>query len=642
MPVEPKEYKQFKGLLLPLDRKRIAEPYVVDGKNFMVDLDGPVSIFGRTWISHDQVAEPRGFQTCGCIASDVMFWFLEDCIAMFDVVSRQVYPVYAHVTRQEFWPWSTASVGGVQYFANKEVGLLSRNPLTGLWTVVSGANIPPVVYGCCESYGRLVVLGTESDGSAARACWSAIDNGSNSGFTPSTVTGAGFQALSIIAGRLTPFRPEPYADGFIAYTSRGIAKFENVQAANPFRFRVLSRNETPLNPWVIARIGGQSRDQHVFLSHRGFYTTFGDEKPVVWQELTSEGLHRNILPTIDHRQGEFTTRLDYNEDNGWFTVSISQDSRPLVYSYALAYYEASDEWGSFNKSHTGLASVSLNAGPFEGVHYGMCDTNGNVFRFSFTDSDRMYPVLPFFGFDYKTAYDIPAQLMASGNSIFNDQVIATAYDISEVTDAGVYDIRFEFAEHESPNAFAIPAETSDFTGTPLIFGDAVGLQAALIELVVQPLTMTELPLEATILVGPITGQADKIDQVSQFQELIISMLEAGFSDTFEDYIEDYPDIVVEEDWNGSGDTEDWGESSGNNTEYSVRLIGTLDAYRTWVANNVEQIKVPALIAQTGRNKHVAEVVSGVYLFVEISTNNIGETFHLKVLRANIANAGHLH
>jgi hypothetical protein len=642
MPVDAVEYKQFKGLLLPLDRKRMAEPYVVDGKNFIVDLDGPVSIFGRTWIDYQGIEEIRGFQTLECINSRQVFYCLEDCLAVYDVETRQLYPIYTHNVRVEFWPWSTASVGGVQYFANKEVGLLSRNPLTGLWTVVSGANIPPVVYGCCEAYGRLVLLGSESDGSVARASWSEIDDGSNAGFAPSTATGAGAQALSIIAGKLTPFLPLPYADGFIAYTNQGVCKFENVQAANPFRFRVLTRSENPLNPWVITRIGGQQRDQHVYLSHRGFYTTFGDEKPVVWEQLTSEGLHRNILPAIDHREGEFTTRVHYNDDSGWFTLSISPDSREHLYAYALVYYETAGEWGSFNKSHTGFGQVALNAGPFQGMHFGMCDTNGTIWRFSFTDSDRAYPVLPFFGIDYKEPADILAQLMATGTSIFNDQVIVTANDLSRITAPGVYDGAFEFAEGISPVPSVMPEELMDLSGTPLIFADALVIQAAIIDLIVLPLTQTELPLEATILIGPIKGQADKIDQISQFQELIISMLESGFQDEFEDYIEDYVDTEVIEDWLTMTGVEDWGESSGNNTEYSVRLIGTLDGYRTWIANNFTQAKVPALISQNGRNKHVAEVVSGMYLFVEISTNNIGETFHLKVLRANIANAGHLH
>lgn len=640
MPVQPKEYKQFKGLILPLDRKRIAEPYVVDGRNFLVDLDGPVSLFGRTWVSHQGVDEPRGFQTCNCIASTSVFWFLENCIAIYDVESRQIVPIYTHVIRTEFWPWSTASVGGVQYFANKEVGLLSRNPLNGVWTVVSGSNIPAVVYGCCESYGRLVLLGSESDGSVARASWSSIDDGSNAGFTPSIVTGAGAQALSIIAGRLIPFRPEPYPDGFLAYTSRGIAKFESVQAANPFRFRVLTRSETPLNPWVISRTGGKPRDQHVFLTHRGLYTTFGDEKPVVWQELTSEALHRNILPNIDHANNEFTSRLDYNVDNGWLTLSLSRDSRPSIYSSAYVFYEAAGELGSFDKTHTGFAQLYLNDGPFLGYHFGMCDVNGTVWRFSFTDADRGYPTLPFFGVDYKLPYDLPAIRMASGASTMSDWIIVSDEDLSGISDPGVYDTMFEFLEFISPSSMDPPTEVNA-TG-PNVMVDNIGMQASAIQIIVKPLVMTETPLDASILVGPIMVDATRIDQITQVQELIISMLDSGFGDVIEDYINDYVSIEVIEDWNSLTAVEDWGESAGNNTEYSVRIIGTLDGYSVWSANGRTQSVVPALVKQTGRNKHLAAMVSGIYMFVEITTSNIGETFHLKVLRANVTDAGHLH
>lgn len=626
--------------MLPLDRKRIAEPYVVDGRNFLVDLDGPVSLFGRTWVAHQDVDEPRGFQSCNCIASSTMFWFLEDCIAIYDVATRQIVPIYTHVIRTEFWPWSTASVGGVQYFANKEVGLISRNPATGVWTIVSGANIPPVVYGCCESYGRLVVLGSENDGSAARACWSAIDDGSNAGFAPSLATGAGFQALSIIAGRLIPFRPEPFPDGFLAYTNRGIAKFESVQAANPFRFRVLTRSEVPLNPWVISRIGGKPRDQHVFLTHRGLYTTFGDEKPVIWQELTSEAFHRNILPNIDHANNEFTTRMDYNEDNGWLMISVSQDSRPVIYSSAYVFYEASGELGSFNKAHTGFAQIYLNDGPFKGYHFGMCDVNGSVWRFSFTDADRGYPVLPFFGVDYKLPYDLPAIRMASGPSLMSDWIIVHDDDLSNIDNAGVYDTRYEFEEFVSP-ATPVPPTEANTTG-PNVMVDNIGLQASALRIIVLPLSMTETPLEASILVGPIMVDPTRIDQITQIQEAIISMLDSGFGDEIEDYINDYIGNEVIEDWNTLTALEDWGESAGNNTEYSVRFIGTLDGYNVWTTNGRSQSAVPALVKQTGRNKHLAEIVSGVYMFIEITANNIGETFHLKVLRVNVTDAGHLH
>ena len=44
--------QNFKGLLPPLDRRRVNEPYCVEGMNFVMSVDGPYSGLGRTFIGY--------------------------------------------------------------------------------------------------------------------------------------------------------------------------------------------------------------------------------------------------------------------------------------------------------------------------------------------------------------------------------------------------------------------------------------------------------------------------------------------------------------------------------------------------------------------------------------------------------------
>ena len=183
MSLVAQEHKVFKGLLPGLDRKRIDVPYTVDGRNFLVDIKGPVSGLGTTWHLHTEIANPRGVQTLE--TSDLLdtYIFTQDSINLVDADSRVVYPVFSHSIRILHWPWSRALVGSILYFANKEIGLVAYDIVAGTWKIITGNNIPTTVYACCESYGRLILLGQSA------IHWSTIEDGSNAGFLPSTSTG---------------------------------------------------------------------------------------------------------------------------------------------------------------------------------------------------------------------------------------------------------------------------------------------------------------------------------------------------------------------------------------------------------------------------------------------------------------------
>ena len=524
MPNQAQEYKTFKGLLLPFDRKRVPEPYVVDGQNFLIDVDGPHSGFARTYIDQIGVVEPRAFQTQHAIDENDTLIFAADSILKWNVTTRQLYPVYTHATRTQFWPWTRAVCGRKLYLCNKEVGLLSYDDVTGYWIVVSGVNIPTDLYACCESFGRLVLL------SQFRVTWSMIDDGTNTGFAPSLVTGAGFQGLSILASRATPLMLLPYDGGFLVYCQQGILRGELVKAANPFRFSTISREHSLLNPWAVTLYGEENHQAHVFLTDRGMFMTFGDARPVAFENAVGEWLHRTLLPSIAHDNNEFTTALSYNIDTGWFAVSIATDSVPRRYNKALVLYQPSGEWGWLNRAHAGLAKFTLTPGTKTGRIYGMCDTNGGLWYFTGEDSDIVYPTQSTFQIDVREYIEFPPIWAGVGATvgIFSDMAVLTDEDITFAPRAAVWNLQQETGEFVSDASDTTAAdETPDTTGSPWIFSSSsLALGAAVFYAVAEKLG-DAAALDSFITIGPVKiEQQEFVDYLGQLQELVVSMGDA--------------------------------------------------------------------------------------------------------------------
>ena len=673
MPQQPVEHKKFRGLLPGIDRKRVPEPFVVSGRDFIVDVDGPVAALSRDWIFYRQIDEPRGIQTLDTIDKDDKYYMTADAICKYDVTTRQLYPVFHHATRQDFWPWSMGIVGNIQYFANPEVGLLSYNPSNGAWQLVTGANIPAIVYACCESFGRLVLLGD------TLIHWSAIDDGTNSGFTPSTVTGAGFQVLSILSSRTQPLMVLPYTFGFLTYTGDGVIRSEITNAANPFRHKVISGRHKILNPWCVVQISEGETEQHVFCTARGLYVTDGLKQPELWQPLMSEYLHRNIFPAMSKNIEDNTVRLSYSFEEGFFMVSIAEDSRNSIYSKAFILYL--EEWGVYSSTHTGFGTVYMNAGPDPGFYFGVFDVEGTMFRFSKSDHIRYYPPADLWLVDYRKIIDLPPQYHATATSLFRTMMQVRTDTIEALTLAGVYDLHYRLIDVIAPATMPVIEEAfteesdlieldyGSITGVLvdsfdygavvlsedtyedygfLFAGSAtdvattgMGMQDAMIQYIEALNLYTRSPLEAEITVGPFKlAQETDIDTLGQLHTAMISMLDSGGADVYEDYLDDYTSDVFE-DWMDATGDEDWGELAGPLTEYTPEFFGTLDGYKRWRENDIEQSVFPTLVKQEGKTRYVAGQVCGAYIYLRITTGNLGEVFHLKHLRLNLTNAGQL-
>lgn len=618
--------KNFKGLTPAIDRRRISEPYVIEGKNFYVNVDGPISGFGREIVAYKEVASPRFIETFRVNSDSTAFFFTAGAILTYDSIANKLVPVLLFTEPGSVGRWSKADVGGKQYFAREGVGLIQYDNTTGIWTQVTGADVPSNIISITQTGGRLIIL---AEGLIA---WSAIDDGTN--LTPSTVTGAGFQSLSIINALTAddPLIVLEYANGFLTYTKSGILRSELVTTVNPFRHRVLSRNHIPLNAFSII----QYRElEHLFVTERGFYTTQG-QIPEPWEDLMSEYLRDQVINQVDlTKDAIFSLSQAFN--NAWVLFSISENVTPGVYSKAFVFHDKSGQWGSFDRTHTGF--VDLPTAGISGTLFdeGYVDSDGTIWRFNSQASDSIFPdaVANPFVYNYQKNTEFSARRELISNAMPSVLKFKTVND-TVFPSSGIYDFRSIVQESFSIDNFPAvePASVSAAPNemkTKTVFGTGIRQNSA-------AAIQEQAALDSFIRVGPIrAGKGEDIDELTSLISLGVGMLGSAVGDTFEDWLNDFSSEVIV-DWATITEIiEDWGFSSAATTNFDVSVEGTLDAYTIWENKDI----VPSLVKTEGRYQQFALQMTSLYTLVKFAANSPGQNFHLKYLDAEIYPAGRL-
>ncbi len=630
---------QIKGLLPLIDPKRVGAPFVISGQNFAVDADGPVTAFAREEILHMELVQPKGIQSFRIKSESTSYIFTTSELLKYDDATRQLYPLLTFTTQTTYFPWSHAVVGGYFYFARKGVGLIEQNTTTGVWSILSGANIPTNIVACAASGGRLVVL---AEGLLA---WSAIDDGAD--LLPSTTTGAGFQSLAMVnaTGADEALMVLPYANGVLTYTTNGIMKSELIQSVNPFRHRPLSSRHIPINPWCVIRIG---ENDHVLLTKSGFYSTAG-EVPAIWQDLMAEYFHQAVLPRLD-LDLDSTVRLSFDFDRGWFFASIADGVENGNFNKAWMLYVPSGEWGQFNRVHTAFVDFRLDATTDIGFHLGYVEPDGSISKFTDGSTDIVLPDMDVNYYELKGVYEWPARRESSVNRMPTVIPLRTQDEALFQYGVGIYNNDFDsvhvFTDAPPPivegSIWDAGLTTWDAGGTVWEEGFTgftmyCGLRRVMTVLA-QPVLA---PLDAYIEIGVFRGSEDKdIDEVTSVFDVAVSALDATTTATYEDYIDDYTDPVdTTEDWGGTVTlaAEDYGFGQAATSEYQTQVRGTVDGYTTWE----NQLEVPTLVAQQDRTRFMSCNVTGMHHLVKITADEIGESFHVKTLELNAILAGRL-
>jgi len=376
-------FPRLKGLIPLIDRKQAAEPYIVNGKNFVITAQGPVSALGREIVSYKGIENPVNVQFFEVSETVESFICTDEGIFRLDTDTQKLNCLYKFTFRLDSqYPFTKAAVGNKYYFARYGYPMLEYDIGNQSWTELSGGSIPENIYACEESEGRLVVL-TE-----LFIAWTAIGVGTD--FVASEFTGAGAQALTKIGfSNSVPIGLRKTPEGFLTFLSSGIIRSQAIQSLNPFRHTILSRDHVPLNPFCISSTIDQSV---IILTTAGLYRTAG-QVPELWQPIMGQFLREQIIPFLDLITNQNNPQLFFDYDNSWFVVAISENQTPYVFTKGFILNITLDEWGSIDTNFVTLVSVKILPLKFIGFSYGFVDVQGSIYIINSAKGIEYIPTL---------------------------------------------------------------------------------------------------------------------------------------------------------------------------------------------------------------------------------------------------------
>ena len=610
-----------------VDPRRRQQPVVVRGRNFIMDADGPVSGFGRTNLTDCAFADGRGMQSFDISLLEKSVYCTVEGIFERADTHNEIAPLYVFDTAlTDYYPWSTAEVGGKQYFVRRGISLIEYDPTTDRWAEVSAASLPANIYSITQSGGRLIVL------AVGLVAWSAIDDAND--FVPSLSTGAGFQSLSKINATKTedPYMVFEFENGFITYTKQGLMVSELVDANNPFRHDALSRKHAPLSPYAITPFGDF---QHVFMSRQGLFSTNGGV-PEIFLPLLSEYFHDVEIPRLDTSYPT-VLRLYYNDARQWFVISVADQPASILYNRAFHVYIPTQKTGLFNRAHRAFVDINVIAGDNIGLRIGYVDTHGTLWQFNDGTADLIRPIDTTTNriVDYRTNPPIAAQETAA-DTIFTTWIRSTDDEQEGMDTVGYYDqwtVTEEPSSPLDPESLTSREEASEVFTTDSQIDSVFGVVETRVR------AYDQAGLNAYIGIGLLRAATEEfINHLSYLTGVGIGALEGSPGDTFEDFLLDYIDTDVFEDWNtipdGTAD-EDWGEGTRSQSDFVVKVYGTLDGHNTWE----EQEETAQKVLQSGSFTDWSMYVTGLFHIVEIIADDAGESFHIKSMEIDVKQGG---
>lgn len=646
--------KIIDGLVFAIDRKTVDKQVIVDGKNFLIDLDGARSAF-----AHNQMDDHTDFDllpesfTVGLETYQILKNPITNTMGIFQLnwAERQWELILDKAVTSKYITYksSFALVGGMQYFAGRGWGVFQRNPVTNVWLDVTG-NFPTNTFYITESSGRAIAL---ADGIVA---WSVIDDALN--FTPSTTTGAGFQSLSLIGFPENDFDYrglEKVADGFLTFTKQGIMKSTSIDNVIQFRHRVVETEIEALNSWGFARL---NTNEIIFLTTQGLYRTQVGDTFEVWQPFLSEHLKLNELPNLlQNINGQI--QIHYSKEKNWLFISITQNQAIGVFERAYVSYLPRGEWGSFNTLHRGFIDIDI-TGDGSGFNqdqlsYMAVDSEVSLFM----DNVNHLEISPLAD---SSAADLQNEIF------YSDKV----YDIPNVTIGAVTYANTN--EQESSNWFVHDSLAKELIPLPDFpsYHEVNGLQQNPIDEAVEPpafkpydavnniAVAQETETRTEVLVyGHVRQQPKEIsldcqltiglfrftdeqqhDQLSLISNVSISMTGIDTATTvIEDWLNDFnPDLI--DDWLNDYPEdviEDWGINAASNSSYEASIFGSLDGYEVFKDNEF----LLDLAEEEGRTRFYSTKTLGLYVLIKLDGSQVNDYIHLKHLELTGILAGRL-
>lgn len=588
------------GSFPAIDRKKIAKPFVVDGQNYLVDLDGPKSAFG--WQKPHERFVPSQFMQSFSIGTTI-FYFGRPTSELYLQISKVSWPdkqilpvgrfVSADLTRPKLnLPWTHALVGTYHYFANRTWGVLRYDAINENWEDVTATIGLTNVFFLVESGGRLCTL------SESFSTWSAIDNGMDN--VPSLATGAGAQAISIV-GTLEQDSDylgiQKVSRGFLSFTSKGVMRSELIDSINPFRHLPGETKYIPLTPWCITKT---TATDVIMLTRFGLFTSADGVQFQEFQPLQNEHFKLVEIPPLLSLSNGFIS-LHYSRSRDELYVSFAQSQSVSQYTKAWVLYIKRDSWGQMNHVHKGFVFLDI-------------DAIGTKFQQAFIDTTGT-----------------PAYLSDDSISQSLEQPDTVAHYVQKT-------IQYVPHQVEGVNIMSTNARMGGFSIVPYpeiarFYTPDLGTGEETVNALVQS------SLDSFIEVGLFRFTDEQAnDQLSFVTNVAISCLDIADStgSIFDDWLNDYPADVFE-DWLTDSGAEDWGEGVVAGSDYLQQIRGSLDGYATFEDQLVDIDEVQIV----GKTKFCTCANTGIFESVILTAYDIGESYHLKTLELNGMIAGRL-
>ena len=606
--------KDFGGLRPAIDPRRTGQAHVIQGSNFIFDVDGPKSWFGSDIRGYGKLVDGLGIQSFR--VEDRSFIFTQNAVLEFDETMRLYRVLYEFASSVvTAYPWTTAFVGTKYYFCHPDIGILFYCIGEKTFSKLTGTYVPDVPYAITDAYGRLVIL------SETAYLWSALDDGSD--LTPDLVTGAGFQSLGLIGG--TPISVGKITDGFLVFTSKGIVKAQFTNNSAVFRHYVWDTTHVLLTPYCLISI---EENGLLFLSRNGFWQTKGDA-PEAFAPVMSEYFKDVVIPAIDDRINDIV-RIDYSKGEEILFVGVGSAAEASAYIETwVLYLPMADKWGKFTRKHYGFCEVYLDSGPRQGFNFCNISASGVVNIFHDLSYVETHPNLNVYRDDslWVPPYEEDA-IFIEGAYIARTHSVGTHFDPIAFKDlpTGYYAVGTSvYTESALPEA---PAEVEPFYSSSAynVITFTGGVSALRLENAAASDETTQ-SLNSDITLGLFNfTSGTKADETSAVDTLRVDTSTLSSSSLDEDWL---LDDLNDEDWNLIDNVEeDWGYNLASGIEFNAYLLTTWDG-RQLTDFGRETLEVyqnfEAGILYDPRG------ISGMFHSLQLSADQIGYSYHLKSL-----------
>ena len=642
----------MKGLLPALDRRAAGEPHIVDGRNFIIDAQGPKSYWGNLILSNDQLPpeERLGVQSfrLGENSYDTVL-LTSKAIYKYDVNSDSLYPIFVFSSSPEsVGRWSMAFVGGEYFFAKLGYDLHKYNPVFDTWEVIT-LNVPSGLVACCESDGRLILLG------ANEVRRSAIDNGIDLADNPST--GVGARALTLVGG--DPIFVARTFEGHLVWTTEGIIRAEAINEQVPFRYTGIANKEfAPVSAWAIAEV---ERNRYVWLSQTGMYQTNG-QATEPYQPLLSEYLVTKILKDFDLTVPNILL-LHYSKEQRILFVSIAESQRSFNYTKAFTLYVPRDEWGSFDKLHYGWVELGLTEGVNIGFNFGFVCGGGYIHKLIL----HPYQEVPAADNSQVGDYEyIPGEIQTPTYKLGTSYIVSSDLVLSSVNPGTFTETGYwkegtgeEFISQEpASDGYIIDAFTGkDYLAGPTpdqtrdyLLGDS-SVDYMVGYLINEPATeviflasaantsIEQMPTEydsidSSITIGPYrVSDGQQITQLWLMDRLSVGMLPAPEADIIIDYLTVGNNEDIFTDYMASVEDVfiDYGGDLISSVNYAITTYSTADGFNVFENNTETPFEYATELTPDQYTRHFTSEVLGIWSYVQIDALAQSQNFHLKLL-----------